>query len=104
MSSDLLTISAVDLLEAYRTKRVSPVDVTRAVLQQIDILNPVLNAFCFVAPDALQMARWQRPIPEPNACKNLQEKTARNAPSAITSRLNVRDSLSPKCKCSAAIP
>jgi len=69
MSSDLLTISAVDLLEAYRTKRVSPVDVTRAVLQQIDILNPVLNAFCFVAPDALAMAgqseaRWMSGEPK----------------------------------------
>ena len=63
MSSDLLKLSAVDLLEDYRTKRVSPVEVTRAVLQRIDALNPVLNAFCFVAPDALAMAaaseaRW----------------------------------------------
>ena len=63
MSSDLLSLSAVDLLQAYRTKRISPVEVTRAVLQRIDTLNPVLNAFCFVAPDALTVAerseaRW----------------------------------------------
>jgi aspartyl-tRNA(Asn)/glutamyl-tRNA(Gln) amidotransferase subunit A len=63
MSSDLLKLSAVDLLAGYRTKRISPVEVTRAALQHIEALNPVLNAFCFVAPDALSMAeaseaRW----------------------------------------------
>ena len=63
MSTDLLKLSAVDLLQLYRTKRLSPVEVTRAVLQHIDTLNPVLNAFCFVAPDAMAMAerseaRW----------------------------------------------
>jgi len=63
MSSDLLKLSAVDLLELYRTKRLSPVEVTRAALQHIEVLNPVLNAFCFVAPDALATAaaseaRW----------------------------------------------
>jgi aspartyl-tRNA(Asn)/glutamyl-tRNA(Gln) amidotransferase subunit A len=63
MSSDLLKLSAVDLLDLYRTKRLSPVEVTRAALQHIEVLQPVLNAFCFVAPDALAMAaaseaRW----------------------------------------------
>jgi aspartyl-tRNA(Asn)/glutamyl-tRNA(Gln) amidotransferase subunit A len=63
MSSDLLNLSAVDLLDGYRTKRISPVEVARAALQHIEALNPVLNAFCFVAPDALAMAeaseaRW----------------------------------------------
>ena len=63
MSSDLLKLSAVDLLGLYRTKRLSPVEVTRAALGHIEALNPVLNAFCFVAPDALATAaaseaRW----------------------------------------------
>ena len=63
MSSDLLKLSAVDLLDLYRTKRLSPVEVTRAALQHIEAINPVLNAFCFVAPDALapaaaSEARW----------------------------------------------
>ena len=57
MSSDLLKLSAVDLLDGYRTRRISPVEVTRAALQHIEALNPVLNAFCFVAPDALAMAQ-----------------------------------------------
>jgi aspartyl-tRNA(Asn)/glutamyl-tRNA(Gln) amidotransferase subunit A len=63
MSSDLLKLSAVDLLDLYRTRRLSPVEVTRAALEHIEALNPVLNAFCFVAPDALATAaaseaRW----------------------------------------------
>jgi aspartyl-tRNA(Asn)/glutamyl-tRNA(Gln) amidotransferase subunit A len=69
MPSDLLTHSAVDLLQSYRARRLSPVEVTRAVLQQIDALNPVLNAFCFVAPDALATAeqseaRWMSGEPK----------------------------------------
>jgi aspartyl-tRNA(Asn)/glutamyl-tRNA(Gln) amidotransferase subunit A len=43
--------------------------VTRAVLQRIETLNPLLNAFCYVAPDALTMAqksetRWMRRAPQ----------------------------------------
>ncbi len=68
-SSDLLACSAADLLRLYRSKRASPVETTRVVLQRIDTLNPVLNAFCFVAPDALAMAaeseaRWTRGEPK----------------------------------------
>jgi aspartyl-tRNA(Asn)/glutamyl-tRNA(Gln) amidotransferase subunit A len=68
MSSDLLNLSAVDLLDGYRTKRISPVEVARAALQHIEALNPVLNAFCFVAPDAPAMAkaseaRWMSGAP-----------------------------------------
>ena len=69
MPSELLTLSAADLIHLYRTKRASPVEVTRAVLQRIEALNPVLNAFCFIAPDALAMSRasesrWMRDAPQ----------------------------------------
>jgi aspartyl-tRNA(Asn)/glutamyl-tRNA(Gln) amidotransferase subunit A len=69
MSSDLLTLSAVELLHLYRSKRTSPVEVTRAVLKQIDDLNPLLNCFCFLAPDALAVAkeseaRWMKGEPK----------------------------------------
>ena len=68
MASDLLTLSAAELLHLYRAKRASPVEVTRAVLQRVEKLNPVLNAFCFVAPDALAAAkasedRWMKGEP-----------------------------------------
>ena len=67
--ADLLALSATDLLRLYRARELSPVDVTRAVLRGIDGLNPVLNAFCFVAPDALDMAResearWMKNQPQ----------------------------------------
>jgi len=68
-SSDLCTRSAADLIDLYRTRRASPVEVTSAILQRIETLNPVLNAFCFVAPDALEQARrsesrWMRGAPQ----------------------------------------
>jgi len=68
MASDLLTLSAAELLHLYRAKRTSPVEVARAALQRIDKLNPVLNAYCFVAPDALAAAkasedRWMKGEP-----------------------------------------
>ena len=69
MPSELCTLSAAALIDLYRTRRASPVEATRAVLQRIDTLNPSLNAFCFVAPDALEQAaaseaRWMRGAPQ----------------------------------------
>ena len=70
MSSDLLSLSAVELLDLYRTRRASPVEVTRAALQRIEALNPVLNAFCFLAADesmamaAASEARWVKGEPQ----------------------------------------
>jgi len=69
MSSDLLNLSAVELLHLYRSKRASPVEVTRAVLKRIGDLNPALNCFCYLAPDALGAAkesevRWMRGEPK----------------------------------------
>jgi aspartyl-tRNA(Asn)/glutamyl-tRNA(Gln) amidotransferase subunit A len=65
MSQDLLTLAASELVALYRAHRASPVEVTHAVLKRIDALNPVLNAFCFIAPDAIAMAeaseaRWMK--------------------------------------------
>jgi aspartyl-tRNA(Asn)/glutamyl-tRNA(Gln) amidotransferase subunit A len=47
---DLCLLTASELLEAYRKHELSPVEVTRAVLERIEKLNPKLNAFCFVSP------------------------------------------------------
>ena len=55
---DLCALSAVELLEAYRKHELSPVEVTRAVLERIERLNPKLNAFCFLSQEeSLQEAR-----------------------------------------------
>jgi aspartyl-tRNA(Asn)/glutamyl-tRNA(Gln) amidotransferase subunit A len=55
--SDLCALSAADLLDAFRKRTLSPVDVTKAVLARIEKLNPVFNAFCLVSEQALDEAR-----------------------------------------------
>ena len=61
---DLCALTAVELLEGYRKHELSPVEVTRAVLERIEQLNPVLNAFNLVSDRAIDEAkaseaRWQ---------------------------------------------
>jgi aspartyl-tRNA(Asn)/glutamyl-tRNA(Gln) amidotransferase subunit A len=66
---DLTRCTATELLDLYRRAEASPVEVTQAVLERIDKLNPVVNAFCFLAADeALDAARasefrWHRRKP-----------------------------------------
>ena len=67
--SDLCSLTASELLRLYRSKAVSPVEVAGAVLRRIEEINPRLNAFNFIAPDALAAAkesetRWQRGEPK----------------------------------------
>jgi aspartyl-tRNA(Asn)/glutamyl-tRNA(Gln) amidotransferase subunit A len=58
MSSDLCVLTASELVEAFRKRTLSPVEVTQAVLKRIEALNPVLNAFNLVATEeALQQAK-----------------------------------------------
>ncbi len=70
MKNDLCSLSATDLVRAYARKQLSPVEVTRAVLQRIEKLNPLLNAFCFLDSDAsLREAkqsekRWAKGSPQ----------------------------------------
>ena len=67
--SDLCSLGAAELANLYRKKDVSPVEVTRAVLQRIEQLNPKLNAFCFLSREAVSNAeeseaRWLRGEPK----------------------------------------
>jgi Asp-tRNA(Asn)/Glu-tRNA(Gln) amidotransferase A subunit family amidase len=63
MSADELTrLSAAELAMRIRSKAVSPVEVTDAVLARIDRLNPRLNAFCLVAPDLARAAAREAEI------------------------------------------
>src|SRR4051794_34878138 len=60
MASDheIAHASAIELLDLYRKRALSPVEVTRAVLDRLDALNPKLNAFSVVDHDgALAAAR-----------------------------------------------
>ncbi|PWC40371.1 amidase [Azospirillum sp. TSO22-1] len=66
---DVTQLSATDLSEAYRTRRLSPLEVTRAVLDRIAALDPQVNAFAHLDADsALDAARaserrWARGEP-----------------------------------------
>src|SRR5919201_517587 len=67
--ADLCALSATQLLEGYRRHQLSPVEVTHAVLERIERLNPVLNAFNLVSDRALDdakasEARWRAGQPK----------------------------------------
>jgi len=56
--TDLCYTPATELASLIRSKKLSPVELTRAVLARIDRLNPRLNAFCTLTTDlALDGAR-----------------------------------------------
>jgi aspartyl-tRNA(Asn)/glutamyl-tRNA(Gln) amidotransferase subunit A len=69
MSAELCFLPATDLVERYRAKTLSPVEVTRAVLDRIEALNPKLNAYCLVDGDGAlaaaraSEARWAKGTP-----------------------------------------
>ena len=56
--NDIALLSALNLVELYRQKALSPVEVTRAVLDRIQRLEPFVNAFAVLdAESALSSAR-----------------------------------------------
>ena len=55
---DIGYTSAASLLDLYRRKVLSPVEVTRLLLDRLDALQPKLNAFCVIDHEgALAAAR-----------------------------------------------
>jgi aspartyl-tRNA(Asn)/glutamyl-tRNA(Gln) amidotransferase subunit A len=69
MSADLCTLPATELLERYRKRELSPVEVAKAVLKRIEELNPVYNAFVLVSEEIVESAkaseaRWHRGEPK----------------------------------------
>ncbi len=69
MTVELTRLSATELIGAYRRRDISPVEVTRAILDRIEALDPHVNAFCLV-DDAAAMrtareaeARWRQGTP-----------------------------------------
>ena len=58
MSTDLTQCTATELLALYAARTASPVEVVAAVLDRIERVDPLINAFCIVAGDeALAAAR-----------------------------------------------
>ena len=57
-ATDLCFTPATELVTMIRAKQLSPVELTRAVLERIERVNPTLNAFCTLTADtALAGAR-----------------------------------------------
>ena len=67
--SDVAFMSAVQMGSAYRERSLSPVEATRTILERIDRVNPVVNAFCHVAHESAladaraSEARWAKGAP-----------------------------------------
>ncbi len=57
MSEELLTLDAVGLAEGIRARQVSPVEALGACLDQIEALNPRLNAIVTMVDGAMERAR-----------------------------------------------
>ncbi len=70
MSADLCALTATELLEGYRKRELSPVEVAQAVLKRIETLNPRFNAFCFLEEEKTledakaSEARWSAGQPQ----------------------------------------
>ena len=70
MSTHPAELSATALIGHYRRKTLSPVEVTRVVLQRIAALQPSLNAFLLVDEEQAlanarsSEARWMRGAPQ----------------------------------------
>ena len=70
MSENICYLSAHDLIDGYRSRELSPLEVARSILDRIDRCNPVLNCFCYLdRATTLEMAkasetRWRRGEPQ----------------------------------------
>ncbi|HEV7476988.1 MAG TPA: amidase family protein, partial [Burkholderiales bacterium] len=67
--SELCSLTAVQLLEGYRTGAFSPVEVAASVMRRIEERNPQLNAFNLVSNHVNEEAkasesRWLRGVPK----------------------------------------
>ncbi len=57
-SDELAFLTISELSELIRTRKISPVEVTRVMLQRIEKFNPVLNAYITVTSEqAVQSAQ-----------------------------------------------
>src|SRR4051812_7407628 len=57
LHDEIAYCSALDLKTRYASRELSPVEVTKAILERIDALNPTLTAFITVTPElAIELA------------------------------------------------
>lgn len=68
-ADDLAFVPAVEIIALYRQKKLSPVEFTRFILDRIQRLEPHINAFALLDPEAALASakesekRWQRGTP-----------------------------------------
>lgn len=70
LNRELTGLTAVEMLQRYKSKDLSPVEVVSAAIERIEKLNPYVNAFCYIdaeraIADAKESeSRWQRGSPQ----------------------------------------
>ena len=65
MNDSIAYLSASELRRLYSAKALSPVEVTRAILDRIERLNPMLNAFTVITAELALNKRARRSEPTP---------------------------------------
>ena len=55
-NEDLCFTSATELARAVREKTLSPVDISEAILERIEAVNPKLNAYCTLTAESAREA------------------------------------------------
>ena len=69
MSTPLHALTATEMVAAYRTRALSPVEVAQSVLAQVERWEPHLHALFLLRPERVleqaraSQARWQRGEP-----------------------------------------
>src|SRR5689334_22918225 len=57
-NEELCWLPATEMAKAIRNKKLSPVEITKAILERIEQVNPKINAYCLVTADlALKQAK-----------------------------------------------
>src|ERR1700730_12789934 len=66
VATDVCLFSATELLDSYKRKLLSPVEVVDAVARRIEELNPKLNAYCQLRLDeaSVEAKRSERELME----------------------------------------
>lgn len=58
MHDEIAWMPATEMAAAVRSKKLSPVEITKAMLGRIEAVNPAINAYCLVTPEmAMEQAR-----------------------------------------------
>jgi aspartyl-tRNA(Asn)/glutamyl-tRNA(Gln) amidotransferase subunit A len=58
MHDEIAWMPATEMAEAVRARRLSPVEIARAMIERVEALNPKINAYCLATPElAMEQAK-----------------------------------------------